>query len=55
MIDKKLSGDAGGLLVFFLSLIPSRYQKENLKALLFLFLKAQGKSLPCQTVKKTKA
>ena len=53
MIDKKLSGDAGGLLVFFLSLIPSRYQKENLKALLFLFLKAQGNPLPGQSELKS--
>ena len=46
-------GDAGHLLVFFLNLMPSRYQKENLKALLFLFLKAQGNPLPGQSELKS--
>jgi hypothetical protein len=46
MKETMLSVDAPKLLEVFLSLMPTRYQKDNLKALLFLFLQAQGTLLP---------
>ena len=53
MKENPLSVCAQKLLQVLLNLMPTNYQKDNLKALLFLFLQARGTPLPCHSQTKS--